>query len=271
MYIHSQGLFFTTHRYLTRTQEILKKGIESISSGYRIIRAADDVAGLPISERMRARVKGLAQALDNAKDAIAFVQTAYGGLEAIAQLLQRARVLAIQAASFSYSDRDRLLLEFELMQIKESIDHITERTIYNEKTLLNKKDKPLLPMQIGPDAGDVMYVELSDVTVKALGIEDTSVRTISRAEYAIQEIDEAMKRLIKEMIKWGAYETRLLHAISGIAVGFEAQTAAESRIRDADIAAQLVSVTKNRIIIDRSSAIYAHQHFMKRNLLNFIV
>jgi flagellin len=270
MRIHSQGLFFATHRFLQAIQKAFKRGIEMISSGHRINRAADDVAGLTISERMRTRVKGLAQALKNAKDAISLVQTAHGGLEAVAQLLQRARILAIKGASFSYSDEDRLLLEFELEQIKESIDHVAERTVFNEKTLLNREDRPLLAMHVGSDAWDVVYIELSDVRVEALEIKDTSVRTVSRAESAIEELDEAIRRLIKEMIKWGGYERRLVHLMSGTAVGFEAQVAAESRIRDTDIAAQLVAVTKRRIFTDMSPSIYAHQHFMRRNLLSFI-
>ncbi|MEB6112945.1 flagellin [Kurthia gibsonii] len=240
------------------------KALERIATGYRINRAADDPAGLAISEKMRAQISGLNQAGKNIQDGMSMLQTAEGALNETHAILQRMRDLAVQSASDTLTDDDRALIQTEYEELKKEIQRISKDTQFNQKNLINGdyKDQPF-KIQAGANAGQTIDLYLGDASLSGMGLPDTSsIGTREDAEKAISEVDDAINQVSKQRSKLGAYMNRLEHAYNVTMNTHENLVSAESRIRDADIAKEMMNFTKASIL--QQAAQYAMAMHMQQ-------
>lgn len=243
------------------------RAMERLSSGLRINRAADDPAGLAISEKMRAQIRGLNQATRNAQDAISLIQTGEGALNETHAILQRMRELATQAANDTNSDAERDAIQKEIDQLTEAITQIGNYTEFNTMKLLNGS-KTSFTIQIGANAGQTMTIEMSDMRSEAIGLTGsgngyTSNGTLDMSSHetaseAIKKIDDAINKVSSQRSSLGAYSNRLEHTINYLTNTSENLVAAESRIRDADIAKEMMEFTKQSILAQVALAMIAH-------------
>ncbi|WP_391122982.1 flagellin [Psychrobacillus sp. L3] len=227
---------------------IANKSMERISSGYRINRAADDPAGLAISEKMRAQIRGLGQAARNIQDGISLVQTAEGALNETHSILQRMRELSVEAANDTLTDNDRKQLAIEFDELKKEITRISTDTEFNTKTLLDGSQNSL-KIQAGANAGQQIELTFGNMGAEAIGIKDISISTRDAADQAIGDLDKAINKVSSERSRMGAYTNRLEHAYNNAVNMEENLTAAESRIRDVDIAKEMMALTKANILM----------------------
>jgi len=246
------------YRNLSITNTALSKSMEKLSSGLRINRAADDAAGLAISEKMRGQVRGLAQAIRNAQDGISLIQTAEGALNETHAILQRMRELAVQAANDTYDDDDRLQIQAEVDQLIDELDRIAQTTQFNTKVLL-KGDfaTTALTFHIGANIDQGVALTIADMQSSALTVDGISVTTQALANSAISSIDAAIETVSTERAKLGAMQNRLEHTINNLSVAKENLTAAESRIRDVDMAEEMMAFTRNQILMQAGTAMLA--------------
>ncbi|MFC5540395.1 MAG: flagellin [Bacilli bacterium] len=234
---------------LNQNWMMANKALLRISSGYRINSAADDAAGLAISEKMRAQIRGLQMAGKNIQDGISLVQTAEGALNETHAIIQRMRELAIQAASDTLTDDDRKLIDIEFQQLKEEMTRIAKQTEFNTRPLLNGDyESNPLKIQVGANAGQYMEIYIGGVDSNRLGIGGLDIATRDNADAAIGALDQALKQVSGERARLGAYQNRLEHAYNNVLNTAENLTAAESRIRDADIAKEMMNYTKASIL-----------------------
>ncbi|MFJ7736058.1 flagellin [Lysinibacillus sp. NPDC097287] len=248
---------------MNRHYNAMNKSLLRISSGYRINSAADDPAGLAISEKMRAQIRGLNMAAKNIQDGISLVQTAEGALNETHAMVQRMRELAIQASNDTLTDSDRELLNLEFQELKKEIHRISKDTEFNTKTLLNGDNaKNGLKIQAGANAGQTIEMYINDMGAGALGLDDTvSIAKREDADKAISTMDKALKLVSEERSRLGAYHNRLEHAYNATMNTAENLTAAESRIRDADIAKEMMNMVKAQILLQASQYVLAmHMH-----------
>jgi len=234
---------------LNQNWMMANKALLRISSGYRINSAADDAAGLAISEKMRAQIRGLQMAGKNIQDGISLVQTAEGALNETHAIIQRMRELAIQAASDTLTDDDRKLIDIEFQQLKEEMTRIAKQTEFNTRPLLNGDyESNPLKIQVGANAGQYMEIYIGGVDSNRLGIGGLDIATRDNADAAIGALDQALKQVSGERARLGAYQNRMEHAYNNVLNTAENLTAAESRIRDADIAKEMMNYTKASIL-----------------------
>lgn len=234
---------------LNQNWMLANKALLRISSGYRINSAADDAAGLAISEKMRAQIRGLEMAGKNIQDGISLVQTAEGALNETHAIIQRMRELAIQAASDTLTDEDRHLIDMEFQQLKEEITRISKDTEFNARPLLNGDyENNSLRIQVGANAGQYMEIYIGRTSSASLGIDGLDVSTRDNADAAIGALEKALNRVSTERARLGAYQNRMEHAYNNVMNTAENLTAAESRIRDADIAKEMMNYTKASIL-----------------------
>ena len=268
-----------THRNLAFNNSQAAKNLEKLSSGYKINRAGDDAAGLAISEKMRAQVRGLDMASKNSQDAISLIQTAEGALNETHAILQRMRELAVQARNDTNEDLDRSFLQDEIKQLKEEIDRIATTTEFNEKTLLSGglsgvsgDFNKALVFQIGANQGQVMSLSIGNMQVASLStsLASASISTGSKASAAIATIDEAIEKVSKERSKLGAVQNRLEHTINNLGTASENLTAAESRIRDTDMAAEMMAFTKNNILMQAAQSMLAQANQQPQGVLQLL-
>lgn len=225
------------------------KALLRISSGYRINSAADDPAGLAISEKMRAQIRGLNMASKNIQDGISLVQTAEGALNETHAIIQRMRELAIEAANDTLTDDDRKHLDLEFQQLKEEITRIAKQTEFNTRPLLNGDyESNPLKIQLGANAGQYMEIYIGNVDSTSLGLDNHDITTRDGADKAIGALDKALQQVSSERSRLGAYQNRMEHAYNNVVNTAENLTAAESRIRDADIAKEMMNYTKASIL-----------------------
>lgn len=259
---YAQGL--TIWRSINTQFNAANKALERIATGYRINRAADDPAGLAISEKMRAQISGLNQAGKNIQEGISMLQTAEGALNETHAILQRMRDLAVQSASDTLTDDDRALIQTEYEELIKEIQRISKDTQFNQKNLINGdyKDQPF-KIQAGANAGQTIDLYLGDVSLSGMGLPDTSsIGTREDAEKAISEVDDAINQVSKQRSKLGAYMNRLEHAYNVTMNTHENLVSAESRIRDADIAKEMMNFTKASIL--QQAAQYAMAMHMQQ-------
>lgn len=249
---------------MNRHYSAMNKSLLRISTGYRINSAADDPAGLAISEKMRAQIRGLNMAAKNIQDGISLVQTAEGALNETHAMIQRMRELAIQASNDTLTDSDRELLNQEFQELKKEIQRVSRDTEFNTKNLLNGDyATDGLKIQAGANAGQTIEMYINNMGAGALGLDDTvSIATREDADKAISTMDKALKSVSSERSRLGAYQNRLEHAYNATMNTAENLTAAESRIRDADIAKEMMDMVKAQILLQASQyvlAIHLHQ------------
>ena len=244
---------------MNRHYNTMNKSLLRISSGYRINSAADDPAGLAISEKMRAQIRGLNMAAKNIQDGISLVQTAEGALNETHAMIQRMRELAIQASNDTLTDSDRELLNLEFQELKKEIQRTSRDTEFNTKKLLNGDyGTDGLKIQAGANAGQTIEMYINDMGTGALGLDDTvSIATREDADKAIGTMDKALGLVSTERSRLGAYQNRLEHAYNATMNTAENLTEAESRIRDADIAKEMMNMVKAQILMQASQYVLA--------------
>ncbi|AQX53213.1 flagellin [Priestia flexa] len=260
------------YKNLSTNQMNTSKSLEKLSSGLRINRAADDAAGLAISEKMRSQIRALDMAERNALDGISLIQTAEGGMQEVHSMLQRMRELAVQSSNGTYQDtEDRAYLDAEVQQLKQEIDRIAQTTQFNGTNLLDGKTTNI-QFQISPEAPSLALklAKIGDVTTATLGLTTTSITTATNATTAITQLDKAIAAVSKDRSTLGAAQNRLEHAMSNISTMSENLTASESRIRDVDMAQEMTEFTKNNILNQAAQAMLAQANQLPQGILQLL-
>ena len=258
-----------TNRQLGITNGNLAKGTEKLSSGYRINRAGDDAAGLSISEKMRGQIRGLEQASTNAQDGISLIQTAEGALNETHSMIQRMRELAVQSANDTNVTADRDALAEEITALKAEIDRIATDTQFNEMELLDGTFKGK-KFHIGANANQTIDVEIKSMKCNDIGLTTFDVKTQGGAETAISAADTALKNVSTQRSKLGAIQNRLEHTIANDDNTAENLQAAESRIRDVDMANEMVRYSKDSILQQAAQSMLAQANQSTQGILNLL-
>ena len=246
------------------------KSMEKLSSGLRINRAGDDAAGLSISEKMRAQIRGLDQASTNAQDGISLVQTAEGALTETHSILQRMRELAVQASNDTNVTADREAIKSELSQLTQEIDRIAETTEFNTQNLF--ENGATVKLQVGANNDQRMEVTIETITSDSLTVSDIAdnVGSSDDATAAIETINDAIEKVSTQRSSLGAYQNRLEHTINNLNTSSENLTAAESRIRDTDMASEMSEYSKNNILQQASQAMLAQAKSAPQSVLQLL-
>jgi flagellin len=255
---------FNAHRQLAGTSEKLGKAMERLSSGYRINRAADDAAGLAISEKLQGQIGGLDQAQRNAQDAISLVQTAEGNLQEVHSMLQRVRELAVQYKNGSLSATDKSAIQSEVNMLASEVERIGSSAQFNGILLLSSA--ATITFQVGAQDGEVITVATISLGASA----PASVFQLTAGGADISEIDTAIDSISAQRAQFGAVQNRLEHTLSNLAVYQENLTASESRIRDVDMAAEMVNFTKLQILQQSGTAMLAQANQTPQSVLQLL-
>ena len=273
MRIRNSLIALFIQRIYGRHNDAMSEATGRISSGSRINSAADDAAGLAISEKVRARIRSMQAAMRSSEDGVSLIQTTEGALSSVHAMLQRMRELAVQAASDTNDDIDRGALDKEYQQLLHEINDIARQTRFNGRLLLGGADgmPPSLSIQTGPDAGDAFLLALDAVAPDALGIGDTHVRSREGAETAIAGLSDAINEVSMKRAALGAAQSRLDARVSSLEAAAEALSAADSRIRDADVAQEMVRFTQARLLAHMSTAMMVQANIMANNVLYLLV
>jgi flagellin len=263
--INSNPEAMNAHRQLLATSDKLSKSMERLASGYRINRAADDAAGLAISEKLRGQISGLAQAQRNTGDAVSLVQTAEGALNEVHSMLQRVRELAVQFKNGTLSTNDRGAIQSEVNQLASEIDRIGQSVQFNNVPLLNGAGQ--ITFQVGAQDNEVITV-----TTVSLGSAVTSAAFALSAGGVsdIGEIDSAIDAVSAQRAQFGAVQNRLEHTMNNLASYHENLVASESRIRDADMASEMVDFTKTQILQQAGTSMLAQANQLPQSVLTLL-
>ena len=261
-----------SNRMLNLTTKTQSKSTEKLSSGYKINRAADDAAGLAISEKMRRQIRGLTQASANAQDGISCVQTAEGALNEVHDMLQRMNELAVKAANGTNQSQDRQYINLEVAALKSEINRVSETTTFNERKLLNGTFKSGIALQVGAETASKNQIKITikSISTEGLSLTDTSVSTASNALNAIDSINSAIKALNAQRAELGALQNRLEHTINNLDNVVENTTAAESSIRDTDMASEMVKYSNNNILAQAGQAMLAQANQSNQGVLSLL-
>lgn len=258
-----------TSRQLTGVQSALSKSTEKLSSGYRINRAGDDAAGLSISEKMRSQIRGLNRASDNAQDGISLIQVAEGALNESHAILQRMNELATQAANDTNTSTDRTAIQAEIDQLTSEIDRIQSTTQFNSMNLLDGKFTGK-NLQVGALSGQKISISISKMDAVTIGIKDVKVSSFDSAGKAMKSIQSAINFVSTQRSTLGALQNRLEHTINNLDTTAENTQAAESRIRDTDMADEMVKFSKNNILSQAGQSMLAQANQVNQGVLSLI-
>jgi flagellin len=264
----------------------LNKDIEKLSSGMRINRGGDDASGLAVSEKLRSQIRGLNQAGRNIENGISFIQTTEGYLQETHDIIHRVRELAVQSANGIYTDEDRMQIQVEVSQLVDEVNRIASHAQFNGMNMLTGAfanpaqggtDARQMYFQIGANMDQRERVFIGTMTAKALGLEGVggsaksiSISTPDQANRVIGIVDNAMKSISRQRADLGAYQNRFEMAAKGVAVAAENMQAAESLIRDTDIASQMVEYVKDQILTQSSTAMLAQANLKPRSVLQLL-
>jgi flagellin len=270
--INTNTAAMNAHRQLTINDESLNKSLNRLASGLRINGAADDAAGLAISQKMQGQVAGLNQASRNAQDGISMLQTAEGGLSETQNILQRMRELAVQGANDTLTTADRSNIQDELNALSSEIDRIASNTEYNTKSLLGGGLSSGVTFQVGANAGQTVNVTVSTATASSLTVGGGSITVDSAANASttINNIDNAIAAVSNSRSKLGASINRLQHTITNLGVQAENIDAARSRIADLDMAKEVVHLSKSQILSQSSTAMLAQANSSSQSVLGLL-
>lgn len=274
---HNMSSMFA-NRVLGQTDGSLQMSLEKLSSGEKINRAGNDASGLAVSEKMRSQIRGLNQASRNVGDAISFTQTAEGYLAETTDILQRIRELAVQASNGVYSDEDRTQIQVEVSQLVAEVDRIASSAQFNGMNLLTgrfaKESDYVMQFQIGANTDQSIRAYIGTMTATALGLKNTqgeenmiTINSPDEANQTIAAIDEALRNVNKQRADLGAYQNRMEMAQKGIDIAAENTQSAESRIRDTDMATEMVEYTKNSILTQAGTAMLSQANSQSQNVL----
>jgi len=258
-------------RMLGLTTSAQAKSTEKLSSGYRVNRAADDAAGLAISEKMRRQVRGLTQASRNAQDGISSVQTAEGALNEVHDMLQRMNVLANQAANGTNTTVDRGYLEQEFKALQTEIDRVASTTTFNEQNLLDGTFTGK-NLQVGAESGQYITLSITAMSSSKIGVSTSvaSIGTASAASNAIDKVKSALASVSSQRSDLGAVQNRLEHTINNLDNVVENTTAAESQIRDTDMANEMVAYSNNNILAQAGTSMLAQSNQANQSVLSLL-
>lgn len=263
-----------SHRQMGINTGNSAKAMEKLSSGLRINRAGDDAAGLAISEKMRGQIRGLNQASRNAQDGISLIQTAEGALTETHSILQRMRELTVQAANDTNVSVDRENLQAEISELKSEINRIATQTQFNTKNLLNGSLATSgVNFQIGANKDQMINLKIGTMTVSGLAISGVSIgsaNTASEISAHIDTIDKALNKVSTQRAKLGANQNRLEHTIANLDNSSENLQAAESRIRDVDMAKEMMNFSKNNILQQAAQAMLAQANQAPQGVLQLL-
>ena len=262
-----------------------QKNMEKLSSGMRINRAGDDASGLAVSEKMRAQIRGLNQASENAANGISFIQTTEGYLQETSDIVQRIRELAVQSSNGIYSDEDRMQIQVEVSSLIDEVDRIASAAQFNGMNMLTGRfARPTgentvtgsMWFHIGANMDQRTQVFIGTMSATALGLKNIgnedklSLAAPDDANRAIGTLDEALKKINKQRADLGAYQNRLEKTVVGLDIGAENLQASESRIRDTDMAAEMVEFTKNQVLSQAGTAMLAQANQSSQNVLSLL-
>ena len=262
-----------------------QKNMEKLSSGMRINRAGDDASGLAVSEKMRSQIRGLNQASTNAENGISFIQTTEGYLQETSDIVQRIRELAVQSSNGIYSDEDRMQIQVEVSSLIDEVDRIASAAQFNGMNMLTGRfARPTgenavtgsMWFHIGANMDQRTQVFIGTMSATALGLKNLgdetkmSLAAPDDANRAIGTLDEALKKINKQRADLGAYQNRLEKTVVGLDIGAENLQASESRIRDTDMASEMVDFTKNQVLSQAGTAMIAQANQSSQNVLSLL-
>jgi flagellin len=260
------------------SNESIMKNMEKLSSGERINRAGDDASGLAVSEKMRSQIRGLNQASKNIQNGVSFIQTTEGYLAETTDILQRVRELAVQAANGIYSDEDRMQIQVEVSQLVAEVDRIASVAQFNGMNMLTGRfaleGDSTMQFQIGANMDQNARVFIGTMTASALGLkgaqgseEQITISSPEEANMTLGAVDAALTQVNKQRADLGAYQNRFEMAAKGVNIAAENTQAAESRIRDTDMASEMVEFTKNSILTQAGTAMLAQANNQSQTVL----
>jgi len=281
---HNMSAMFS-ERQLKLNNLNVDKSMEKLSSGMRINKAGDDASGLAVSEKMRSQIRGLQQASKNAENGISFIQTTEGYLQETQDIIQRVRELSVQASNGIYTDEDRMQIQVEVSALIDEVDRIASHAQFNGMNMLTGRFAKetgensvtaSMWLHIGANMDQRERVYVGTMTSESLSMRNVgskqimSLSTPEQANRSIGLLDEALKKVNKQRADLGAYQNRLDYAIRGLDIGAENMQASESRIRDADMATEMVEYTKNAILVQSATAMLAQANTKPRTVLQLL-
>jgi flagellin len=269
------------NRNLGVTQADVARSIEKLSSGQRINRAGDDASGLAVSEKMRSQIRGLNQAERNIQNGVSFIQTSEGYLQETQDILHRLRELSVQSANGIYTDEDRMQIQVEVSQLVDEINRIASHAQFNGMNILTggfaRDSSRVMQLQVGANMDQNERIYIGTMTAQALGLQSAqgeqgtiNIATAEEANQAIGNIDSALKQISKQRADLGAYQNRFEMAAEGVAIAAENLQASESRIRDADMASEMVTFTKDQILSQAGNAMLAQANVQTQSVLQLL-
>ena len=279
---HNMSAYYAD-RSLGVTQQSMTKNMEKLSSGLQINRAGDDASGLAVSEKMRSQIRGLQQAERNIMNGVSFIQATEGYLQGTQDIMHRLRELAVQSANGIYTDEDRMQIQVEVSQLVDEVNRIASHAQFNGMNMLTGAfafDSPtgrVMQLQVGANMDQNSRIYVGDMTAAALGLTDSqgnagklSIKDPEESNLAIGTIDAALKIVSKQRADLGAYQNRFEMAAQGVAIAAENIQAAESRIRDANMASRMVDYTKDSILTQTGTAMLAQANMRTQAVLNLL-
>jgi flagellin len=281
---HNMSAIYAQRQLKLNNMEV-DKNMQKLSSGYRITKAGDDASGLAVSEKMRSQIRGFQQASKNAANGISLIQTTEGYLQESQDIIQRIRELSVQASNGIYSDEDRLMIQVEVSQLVDEVDRIASHAQFNGMNLLTGRFARETGMNfvtasmwfhIGPNMDQRKRVYIGTMSSEALGMRQIGSRKIvtlstpDEANRTIGILDDALKIINKQRADMGAYQNRLEYSMRGIDIGAENLQAAESLIRDADMAYEMVNYSKNQILVQSATAMLAQANTKPQSVLQLL-
>lgn len=269
MVVRTNTMANNAFRQLGMNNNQVSKSLEKLASGYRINRAGDDAAGLAISESMKAQIKGLEAASSNSQDAISLVQTAEGALTEVHDMLNRMVELATKAANGTYTDAQRGNYQDEVEELQAEINRIATSTKFNDTVLLDGSFQNK-GMQVGTSATETISVSIDDMQAAALGVDNVNVSSQTGAKAAISGINAAINTVSKARSGLGATQNRLEHTINNLDTTAENLSAANSRIRDTDMAKEMMKYTQTNVLVQSAQAMLAQANQQPQSVLQLL-
>jgi flagellin len=275
---HNMSAVFA-NRQMQNVAARMDKSIEKLASGEMINRAGDDASGLAVSEKMRTQINGLIQAEKNAQNGLSFIQVAEGAFQQLNDIMQRIRSLAVQSANGIYSNSDRMQIQVEVSQLIDEVDRIATSAEFNRLKMLtgafSRKSKTAsMFFQVGANSNQRIRVYITTINARALNLIENGVKrsisTVGQANSMIGFVDTALEKLNRQRADLGAYYNRLENTIKALALSYENMMAADSRIRDVDMAAEMVNFTRDQILVQTGTAMLAQANFKPKLIMKLI-
>jgi len=278
---HNMSAMYANRNLAVKGREV-NGNIEKLSSGMRINRAGDDASGLAVSEKLRSQIRGLNQAERNIENGVSFIQTTEGYLQETQDILHRLRELSVQSANGIYSDEDRMQIQVEVSQLVDEINRIASHAQFNGMNMLTgafaQESDRVMQFQVGANMDQNERIFIGTMTAQSLGLQGAqgaagemiSISTPDSANMAIGMVDSALRTVSKQRADLGAYQNRFEEASKGVAIAAENLQAAESRIRDVDMATEMVDYAKNQILTQAGSAMLAQANMKTQSVLQLL-